>query len=177
MKSILLSILSFSILSANLFAENAPTPKPSAAAEKSEKTLSFESVLIDFAEATKEGVKKVSSVADKAVDFAEKEIPSVIKEYLYWHWFESFLYFCIGISLIIVGIVGVKKFAIDTRNEEWLNRHGCTDVGFLAVTSLIIGIIFSVVGPITALSNTKWIKISIAPRVFLLEEGAKLIKK
>lgn len=115
----------------------------------------------------------VSQTADKIGDWGSKEIPSFITEFLTWRFYENLIsigaYFALAILtaiLILKALIPLIKFIRTTAYEELM--------GFPIALSvfLIVAIIFNF--PVPEIKDC--VKIKVAPKVYLVEEAAKLIK-
>lgn len=120
----------------------------------------------DVAEMTKEGIMK-------AVEVMQEQCPLLVDELLRWEF---------AISLIIMSsfvAVGLLIALVAARLWKWAREREsivrCADGD-----SYIFPIIFSIISPIAicvgVTTNLTWLKIWIAPRLFLLEYISELVK-
>jgi len=111
----------------------------------------------------------------KLVDFLYEQAPEVIAQLLLWHGVESFIMFTSCLLLVVIGAFVNIKLVNKYKNscgENWSSDEGFWWLSIL--TSAVIQFIVL----ITAFSNTNliWLKIWIAPKVYLLEYVANLTK-
>lgn len=116
----------------------------------------------EIAEMTKEGLMK-------AVEIIQEQCPLLVEEILAWHFTISLLNFMVGPAILIVYFIFIKKMvAGNNRSYE----KGADDWGFLWIIPIVMTPIISIVG---MLNHLAWLKIWIAPRLFLMEYISKLI--
>lgn len=126
---------------------------------------------------------------DAAVEFSKAEIPDVVRQLLLWHFAENLIYFVIGLALLGVAAYGLwRVFRIRPevlRQEEdrfgdprtiykstfWFDRDGDSTGAHMLVVLAIIPI-----GLGLGAMNVQWLKIWLAPKLYLLEYGASLLK-
>lgn len=127
---------------------------------------------------------------DAAVDFSQQQIPDVIQQLLMWKSAESLIYFSFGIIFVLfcplifyIGHRLEKKARRDYENGEAWTRHGGSAIS--SVTSISYDMVgslkksstlFVVAGFIMVFENLEWLQIWMAPKLYLLEYGASLIK-
>jgi hypothetical protein len=115
----------------------------------------------DVAELGKQGIMK-------AVEVMQEQCPLLVEELLKWHMTVSLILFVVGVVILVTYAASIKKI------YTALDKKCCSadTVGWTSVTSivsLVIGI-----GLVT--TNLTWLKIWIAPRLFLLEYVSELVK-
>ncbi|KKL77173.1 hypothetical protein LCGC14_2037590 [marine sediment metagenome] len=109
-----------------------------------------------------------------AVDVLMEQSPLVVQEILRWHFAISFICFLFGIVLFVASIVTTIKvfkfLSIWLKKKVETDRYADEDIRFFALAFLFIVI------PSCAImySNLAWLKILIAPRLFLIEYVANL---
>lgn len=108
-------------------------------------------------------LQKASNGIDSAVSFSQAQIPDVIHQLMIWNAVSSALVqiFCVFL------ITGCYFMAI----KAWKTRDG--DIIF---PSWIASVIFISGGFIGFFSNFDWLKIYLAPKLYLIEYAANLIK-
>jgi hypothetical protein len=120
--------------------------------DKSQLIQRAEEVLLDM-------VNKAAEIGSAAVD----EIPLVVQELLTWKMVESIFY----------TLVSVAVFYFALRLSKWL-RKSVDDLGEVVIP---IGFLNAAIyGVSIALFSLDWLKILVAPRLYLLEYAAQLIK-
>lgn len=102
--------------------------------------------------------------ATNAKDFLVGEIPDVVEQLLSWHFVSNLMQFMLGIIVLICSIICVWKGLknLDNRKTE--------DFGIFLLFMSAFSFIFSVV-----LLNFEWLKIWVAPKVWLIEYISRLV--
>lgn len=126
-------------------------------------------------------MKEVLTDALKLKDFAVEQLPDVVQQFLQWRFYMHIveatvplLLFCICIYLCI------KAWQYGFEVVE--GRYGTSsrlynDEGKAIVPVVVTSVISFVMFLITLCSiNIKWLQILVAPKVYLLEYAASLIK-
>ncbi len=137
-----------------------------AAEEKVEATPvkdKLQSELINLIESSKEGIIK-------GVDFAKAQAPDLIQQILTWHFVVNLIQFCGAIGILIFFIWYCRK-AINWIVAEDANGK---DVSFPLFCSAV-GALFQIL-PFIFMINFVWLKIWVAPKLFLVEYAARLIQ-
>lgn len=139
------------------------------------------------------------------VAFGKQQIPEVIHQLLMWKAVESFIPFAVNIILMVIGILLMtrwgkrvgnamaekrEKAKEDYKNAEpwtrWSSGTSLTshsyDV-FMGTSGLVrwvvvsIGLVLLLNATAAALHSLEWLKILVAPKVYLIEYAAELIKQ
>lgn len=127
-------------------------------------------------------VNKSVGALGKGTEFLAGEIPDVIRQLLIWKAVESAIWFGLGILLLIAMIYGNYRQIKWIRS--WLGKpcpgHYYKDLGLelcdrpelmLNFFQLLPGAVI-----LSLLSNLDWLKIWIAPKVYLIEYAASMVK-
>lgn len=129
----------------------------------------LEKALIDSID----GIKKTGT---ELVDALYQQAPEVIEQLLMWHGVESFILFICSILLLTLPFIHYKlaRMLYDKMDIKDSRR----DPGDYWIPVLLSGVAsFAVgVGFFFNLVNLKWLKIWLAPKVYLLEYLAEFIK-
>jgi hypothetical protein len=137
--------------------------------DKSQLMQRAEEVLLDM-------VNKAAEIGSAAVD----EIPLVVQELLTWHFYNSLILWVAGVLFTVLWVTFVVKLWRDgsklTNNDyrpTQIKRDLWGDEWGWLVFSTTFG---STISFIWLLNQTDWLKILVAPRLYLLEYAAQLIK-
>ncbi len=119
--------------------------------------------IIPIIEGTKEGLAK-------AVDFLCEQSPILVKEILWWHGIRSAMWFAVLLAAFLVGIYYSRKFllwvaAVDCK-KECPTTKGCL---FCPSLCFLFHVVIYGGGATILFTNLTWLKILVAPRLFLLE--------
>jgi len=129
-------------------------------------------VLIDAINSTKDGV-------GQAVDFAVAQAPDVIQQLLLWRAVDSIISCLVGL-LCFLAIYLFWRFVKSYPQPESFSSGNLVwwDKGELHPLTAIFGGIAVIVLFICAIGliNLTWLKIWIAPKLFLVEYAASLVK-
>jgi hypothetical protein len=104
----------------------------------------------------------VEETAKQAEGFVVEQTPLYIQELLAWNFWNSLIVFSIGVALLIILAICLKK--IFNSNLDFWDNHPEK-----ALPLAIIAVISLFVGPPLTISNLEWIQITVAPRVWLVE--------
>lgn len=117
--------------------------------------------------ALKDILEKALASLDTAVDFLSGQIPIVVHEVLVWNLVYNLVLFVVAMTiLVVVPLLWWKK-------RESMMEY-CDD-GFNF--TLLSAVIFAVPAMIVfACMNLEWLKIWLAPRLWLVEYAANLVK-
>lgn len=108
---------------------------------------------------------KTSNMVDKAVDMVTEQSPILIQEVLKWYFAYNLILFVCGLAVLGLG------FYLTNRVRKWIDSHDGFDYMIAAVAFSISCMVAS------SLINLQWLKIWIAPRLWLIEYTADLVKK
>jgi hypothetical protein len=133
----------------------------------------FQEVVISFLEKTNDLGGKIADNAEKAVNFAAEEIPVVIQEYLRCH-FTASLAWCI-LSTIVLSLATWAFYVnvVKTWKLKWEDTYSTTEVGVIAIITIIASLISFIIFPCVIGHNLEWLKIAVAPRVFLIHQAGR----
>lgn len=123
--------------------------------DKSELMVKAEQVLINM-------IDKAAEIGSAAVD----EIPLVVQELLMYN-------FVLELTVFLLTVITIATILL--LNVKYLRKvaEECIDAGAaMFITSVIISFVMFLV----AINHTDWLKIWLAPRVYLLEYAASLVK-
>lgn len=116
-------------------------------------------------------LQRVLDGVDSAVDFSQAQIPDVVEQLLMWHMVENFVWFSVGILVLFFSSLGMFKMV--KKRKQIFNSEGAEFVFGFGGPVIFFGIVS---GFALILSNLDWLKILIAPKLYLLEYAAELIK-
>lgn len=136
-------------------------------------------------------LQKASNGVDSAVSFSQAQIPDVINQLLVWNAVSSAISQVVSVVLIFISAIliykGVKDKGERNPNGRWVNDDLFPDAGWFwqkdgSVSlpgGLVLGIgsTISVVSLMTFCVNFDWLKIWLAPKLYLIEYTASLITK
>lgn len=138
-------------------------------------TQTLESVLID-------AIQKTQGAVGEAVDFVVEQSPEVVQQLLLWNFTISLIWFCVGWIGIFVSYK-IFRFLISQsppeRGETWAYKvwsDGDVWMNPALVFSHVFNAALAFCCLIAVLSHLTWLKIWIAPKLYLLEYAASLIK-
>lgn len=121
-------------------------------------------------------IQWIESAASKINDFATEQIPPFIHEYLTWKFWEAA--FSASLYLILVVVAGVY-LAYWKRLWAWtMEKFEDSDgVSLLPTLLSAVGVSLLLIFKFPYDEIKDMIQISIAPKVYLMEKAAELIKK
>lgn len=128
----------------------------------------LEKALIDSID----GIKKTGT---ELVDALYQQAPEVIEQLLMWHGVESFILFICSILFLTLPFIHYKLASfmyIKLEVKDAIDQHGYwIPVLFTGVANFLVSLIVFL-----NLVNLKWLKIWLAPKVYLLEYLAEFVK-
>lgn len=137
-------------------------------------------------------LQKAAGGIDAAVSFSQAQIPDVIHQLLVWNFTRSLLITIVALLSIPcviwfikkqlrkvqIGTIGSEGYSWERDSPKYAttliwDRKGELSLGvsFLVVTTVIWGL-----WVIAVLTNPTWLKIWLAPKLYLIEYAASLIK-
>lgn len=118
-------------------------------------------------------ITRVTSGADAAIQFGKEQIPEVLKQLLIWNFTFSFLIWFSATAIIIGYIIWMF-----TKFRWWFkNQRSTTTEMDAAITAItVVWGIVTFIMIFVFWCNLDWLKIWVAPKLYLLEYAASLIK-
>lgn len=119
-------------------------------------------------------IRQTMNGLDAAVSFLSSELPDVIHQLLIWYAVKNGVYFLVGLVVLIVWLVVlVKSFKYAMKA---VGNGGYAEDAFVAwfLLSLVGSIPF--IASCDYLLNLTWLQIILAPKIWLIEYAAKLVK-
>ncbi|KFC12661.1 phage transmembrane protein [Trabulsiella guamensis ATCC 49490] len=113
-------------------------------------------------------LQKAADGIDSAVAFSQAQIPDVIHQLLIWNAVSSLLFQLIAILTVMGFLLTVKK--------AWNVAEGYSGADFLAFLYITSGALTSIIMFVGFWFNFDWLKIWLAPKLYLLEYATSLIK-
>lgn len=116
-------------------------------------------------------INKAISGIDASIGFLSAEIPDVVHQVLMWYAVKGVIFCGIGVLLIVAWVV------VDVKTFQWLKKADIdADVLFFgyglfgsAIRLIPLKIFIDTV-------NLDWLKIWIAPKLWLIEYAASIVK-
>lgn len=108
-------------------------------------------------------ITKASAGLDSAIEFSKSQLPDVIHQLLLWNILNSVLWQIGSLLLIVLGLYTAYRCV---TTDPYTDSSGMITIGSLCVTGLMIFVFFD---------NFDWLKIWLAPKIYLLEYAAKLL--
>lgn len=113
-------------------------------------------------------LQKAANGIDGAMSFSQAQIPDVIHQLLVWNTVSSLMFQLIAILTVMGFLLTVKK--------AWEAAEGYSGADFFAFLYITCGTLASVIMFVGFWFNFDWLKIWLAPKLYLLEYAASLIK-
>lgn len=112
--------------------------------------------------------------ASGAVDFAAGQIPEVVEQLLLWHSVKGLVWFFVGV-LIFVGIgILLWRTRLYIKAEKEKRSYGDADIVWMPIS--IIAMLAAIPGLCFLYGIMGFLKIQLAPKLYLLEYAAGLVK-
>jgi hypothetical protein len=130
-------------------------------------------------------INKSVTAFEQGASFLAAELPDVVYQLLLWHAVKSAVFCVIGIFLLVLMVVILVKYSgkgAETEENEyhrmkykWTLTHD--DDGDVGPHVIVLGVVCILLTFISfALINMTWLQIMIAPKIFLIEYAANLLK-
>lgn len=103
-----------------------------------------------------------------AVEFSKAQLPEVVEQLLMWHMVESFIGFVAGMLIMAGTAEGVR------RVHKAIKSEGLDEAAY--AIAIPVAIFAFPIGFIITAKSIDWLKIMIAPKLYLLEYAASLVK-
>lgn len=115
-------------------------------------------------------LQKASNGIDSAVSFSQAQIPDVVHQLLVWN-------FALSILLTILGMISFCATQyVSWRIFKKLKKEWAGDELFEHPEAMIIGVIYMLTFSPLAWVSLDWLKIWLAPKLYLIEYAASLVK-
>jgi len=125
-------------------------------------------------------LEKTGNVIDKSVDMVMEQAPLLVQEVLHWYFAYNLIQFIVGLVIVIIVVVfWYKQFAwgvTQSKLERKLQSDYYTDADGQVVRYILNAIMFIPLIIGFVMMNLEWLKIYIAPRLWLIEYTANLVK-
>lgn len=123
-------------------------------------------------------LQKASNGIDSAVAFSQAQIPDIVHQLLMWKFVSSLI--CMSASAaIFISCLSFVFWSSKQRKEGagWTRFMGDSEISSVKYDfTVIASIIFTGISLCVFLSSFEWLKIWIAPKLYLMEYAASLIK-
>lgn len=130
-------------------------------------------------------INKASSGIDTSISFLSAELPDVVNQVLIWHSLKSAIMFLFFAACAVIAIRSAVKYEVERgvkalrdaydRGESWIRtRYGTEERS--AKYGKLIRLLASFILSLIALSNITWLQILVAPKLYLIEYAATLVK-
>lgn len=113
---------------------------------------------------------KTMSGVDASVEFMQAELPDVIQQLLMWYATKSAILAILGMVILCA------LLKLDTKAYKVIKEEHDADEVFL-IWGLMGSIVRAIyILPLCMISNLDWLQIWIAPKIWLIEYAASLVK-
>lgn len=126
-------------------------------------------------------LKKATNGIDSAVAFSQQQIPDVINQLPVWNVVSSIIYQVTSLAFIfVVSFIAVKLVRARHEKKPWTRERSidmASESYILAIfVTTIGGGLIVIVAITTFFNNFDWLKIWLAPKLYLIEYAASLVK-
>ncbi len=115
---------------------------------------------------------------NKVVETIEQQFPILVQEILRWEFVSSLIPFAIGVIFLLIPITWwLNTLFFVKKNIKKLEQNEMqTEFTILGMGSVFSIFMFLFLGCTLTFSNLGWLKIYLAPRLYLIEYVTNLIK-
>ena len=123
-------------------------------------------------------IEKATTGIDASVSFLSSEMPDVIHQLIMWKTSYYSFYISLGLILVTFSILIASNIRKGSANREgsfwWGGDYEISGIGFFGCVACVIGFLLGVIILIRDLTSI--MQIAIAPKIWLLEYAAELVK-
>ena len=129
-------------------------------------------------------IEWVGQAAQQIGDFAAKEVPPFINEYLTWKFWENVANMGFYVMWVLVYVIlctafyKLAKFFYkkleETHDSDWESATGLT--GFIGIVIGVLGLLYTFIS-FPQQNIIDCVQIKIAPKVYLVEKATELYKE
>lgn len=115
----------------------------------------------------------LKAAADQVGTVAKEQLPILVQEYLAWGFWSNFLTFLV---IVIAMSFAAWVFIFSVKRAVWVENKTnvfCFTTVASVIASVVLTLTFFVTGWTSAMNA---LKVAIAPRVYLLEQVAAMVK-
>jgi len=121
--------------------------------------------LLEYLTALEAGIKQGG-------DFVAEQTPLVVQEFLAWMFAEAVIYAVVSFIVFVIALRLLKLLWVHTADFHHEDREFCRAFGTFGLS--VVAILSC---GVAVHQSTRAIKVSVAPRVVVLEKSAELIKE
>jgi hypothetical protein len=120
-------------------------------------------------------LNEVTSGVGTAKDFLVEQTPQVVQEIITWYGVYNFIEFLLGIAVFAFIVIAGRKTLLKKNAPNWaFDKNDIAYADPRAAVPVCIGIVLAIWA--SHLVNLQWLKIWIAPKLWLIEYTAELVK-
>lgn len=122
--------------------------------------------------------KSVDTIG-KAGEFIIAETPEVLQQLITWNLVENLIFWIFGLCLLVIVCPLSCKFLIYTAKNTNNNNHWAynDDIAIPAIVVCFFIAVLSFIFGLCEVLDLEWFKVWLAPKVWLIEYAADLMKK
>lgn len=111
-------------------------------------------------------LEKTTKGVEGSIELLSGELPELINQILIWYALESFIWFSIGAAGLVAFKVKFKAISAYRESvDDYDLSYGASYAGQVA---------WIIISTTLTLSNYTWIKILVAPKLYLIEYAARM---
>ncbi|CUJ53187.1 Uncharacterised protein [Achromobacter xylosoxidans] len=122
-------------------------------------------------------IGKTGNALSDGVGFLKAELPSVIQQLLYWKMISSFMGMVITLVFSYAAFVFIRRgFRAATDFPPKQGSYGDDPKFWMRFWLTVVSAVIGLISFVSVLNSFTWLKIWIAPKVYLIEYAASLAK-
>ncbi|MCI1898561.1 MAG: hypothetical protein LKI85_09305 [Enterobacter sp.] len=129
-------------------------------------------------------LQKASDGIDSAVAFSQAQIPDVVHQLLVWNFVSSALAMMVGLVIscgmpLVARSILIRYGKAKVKDETWVIEQSfdyTKSMSFPAFMVLFFCTGAFIISVLVVINSMDWLKIWLAPKLYLLEYAASLIK-
>lgn len=120
-------------------------------------------------------ITKATAGVGSAIDFLSGQIPDVIHQLLLWEFAKSFLWFAVAAVVFLLCLVSLITGLKNNKSWLWEDAYWKPSKRTISPT-ILIPILSGCAGFAGMFTHLTWLQIWIAPKIFLIEYMAAVVK-
>lgn len=116
----------------------------------------------------------IKEAAEKIGDFAQREIPPFVTEFLNWKFYEALAWALVWIVPVAIAFFGILTWYIKRKKQIFSDED--EKFGFLMVNLICLVVSGASFIPLCFVNLLCMLQILVAPKVYLLERTAEYLK-
>jgi len=128
----------------------------------------------DLQKALAEILNKTTQGVEAGVGFLQRELPDVVQQLLIWHGIRSAFYFLIAV--VVSGALAKIAFTLWDAGKAYTTKNLWDEGKGWRFFGAAVSGVFALLTGFIAINTLAWLQILLAPKLYLIEYAASLVK-